>query len=374
MSMPVDGPNRDELLSALVDDQLTPEELEEVNAALRSDAAAQGTLAAFRKNRAALGELAQRHSSGPLPEGFADRVVAAALQAKSQSDSEPNARSAATSVELPTMEAGPGSLRSIRSHKLWAMGLLAGAAAVVVFFSLPRPADQGQQLVHQPSAPSLPDQLTPSGIPNPAGLPGASATDATVRYVSDQRFEVLYALVVDIQITSDALAAGQFENTLAQAGIATSAPILMTPEVESAVENSKMIVASPTDSAADGLVYFVRAETKQIDLALQQVWQTPDYFPQVVYNIAMNNPQTRLLNRIAESTGKRFALNASFAASIADAEEPIVSNKQVLRGVRPPTKYVGAYERQQGWAAGGVLPSSDTEDMSTVLLILHPTH
>ena len=161
---------------------------------------------------------------------------------------------------------------------------------------------------------------------------------------------------------------------MAQAGIATSAPILMTPEVESAVENSKMIVASPTDTTADGLVYFVRAETKQIDLALQQVWQTPEYFPQVVYNIAMNNPQTRLLNRIAESTGKRFAMNASFAASIADAEEPIVSNKQVLRGVRPPAKYVGAYERQQGWAAGGVLPSADTEDMSTVLLILHPTH
>ncbi len=159
--------------------------------------------------------------------------------------------------------------------------------------------------------------------------------NAPVQYVSQLQWKMSMAMVLHVSPTKDAYESGLMEAYMADAGVPTVVPIVADAEVENALQDSEMIV---TDAAAgSSALYFVRADAAVIDALFQRVWADVGNFTKAHYNVAIEDPQSRLFEKLAQGTGSRFAVSESFAAPVSrlnsgkpDTTMPLFKSQQKL--------------------------------------------
>jgi hypothetical protein len=203
----------DEFLSALIDDELTPEERASVERHLANNAADRQLLTELRSLRGDLRSLPQVSVD---PE-FADRVVRAAMAA---AESPPRADESTVVIVKPAAASG-------RHYRSWAAGVgilaTALAAGLLMFFQpwgeSPPHLGQGKVAVGQKKGSVSQPQESPGNVPDAPG--GSSATEAQFAAVLQQAAAAdgdVIVLRLDVrgeQSLEDALDAA-----LAKAGIA----------------------------------------------------------------------------------------------------------------------------------------------------------
>lgn len=388
MLIPIEHDRLSELLSGYLDDMLDEHERREVEIALQ-DPQTRAWLGQLRANRELVASLASEPQAG-LSADFTARVTAAAeasgvTAAAEASGAEESGRSDTKPVQLK-----PSGGRGARLI----MGAMVAVAAIVLLsinFRQYWQADQpnaGQTTAQGESGklrpepePMLADaSSTPGVLSTPAesgdvpalgelGLEPSPAVQLVdnQEYVSDLQWTFSIAMVLHVSPTRAALEGETIEAILLDAGIRPVAPIIAGPDVENAIRDTEMIVVDdPLDSRS--ALYFVRADAQAIDQALKQVWADQESFPEAFYNFAMDNPQSRLMEKLAHSTGTRFTTNENFAAPVAIQQEgrpvaqlPLFKSQQLL---------VAKQSREQAPPAGGLVPGLGSDEMSTILILV----
>lgn len=399
--MPLDARQLDELLSGYLDGQLDAEELRQVEEVLKSDAAAARKLADFRVQSEGLRALAGARHSDLSPE-FADRVLAEIQQRQSQTACGPAVPS---TIQLTSHDAVRLAEHEKTGGWKYAAALVAAAAVLLVvgltnnFFTGADPDSQplvksdGGTAAEQSSLATANEPENQAEAENTQAWPStqelanndrmiapwsAPAAERSIEssgfpgsrpvFIGNGEFQVAYALVVDIHMSRQALRDGVLEAVFSRSNIETAAPIGIDENLGRAISSSRVIVEQNAPVETASVLYLIRAESMLVDQSLRQIWSDFEHFSEVSFNVAMDNPQTQLINQIARYTDTRFAVNESFAAPV--AVSPLIENDlPPTVSVARPQGYVSVEQREQGWAGMGI-PSGERE-MSTVLLIVH---
>jgi len=202
------------------------------------------------------------------------------------------------------------------------------------------------------------------------------ATDASTdrpQYVSQLDFSQSFVFVVDVEISAEGLRNDVFHELLRGAGIQVEPPIAANEEVARALSETRMIVQPGGEAgaaASQAWIYFVRADINQIGPVLDKIYFDRQHFPRVAFDLAIDNPSTRLMQTIARATGQRFAANRPFAAPVAigsDTQQPAP-----LPNVKKPERFVSAVRRQRGFSQDGLAAALPPGDLSNVLFIVRP--
>ncbi len=122
------------------------------------------------------------------------------------------------------------------------------------------------------------------------------------------------ALVLHVAPTKQAQDDGMLQSILAAEGIRSAAPIVADEQLQSELLSSEMIVTDETVSRS--ALFYVRAKATAVDAALQKVWSDGVNFPSAYFNLSIDGPESRLMERVARSTGKRFTADQAFAAPV----------------------------------------------------------
>ncbi|MCA9127792.1 MAG: zf-HC2 domain-containing protein [Planctomycetales bacterium] len=373
--MPLDGDKLNELLSGYFDNALSEDERRQVEDALTASQETCQELAFLRNTRESLQALSGSQSG--LSSDFTDRVL----------------------QQLPSVAVRDRKSKS-KPPKRWqlVLGLSALAASLVFIISNPGwfvgqpelpmanvPEEvenspdlnqpDGKQPFEEPSLLNADSSLASNNLeplaeplqlppPEPSVLDPTRERTLPVRYLS-QASPPMFALVLHVRPTQAALDDGVLERTFQGAGIPFVSPIVANADVESAVRDVSMIVDSDP-SRWHAALYFVRAEATVMDQALRSVWVDTENFPDAKFNFAIDNPEVRLLGKIASITGERFLINETFAASIASdaGDKPVVARS----GIAEPV-FVSKSERTV-WPGGAAL-AGPTGGMSPLLLVVH---
>lgn len=183
-------------------------------------------------------------------------------------------------------------------------------------------------------------------------------------YVSElQAGQFEYVLVVNVLLSRTGGA--QLRGLLNDSGIPRDAPILVGPEVEETINEARMTVAN-RENTSDAMIYLIRADVAQLGHLLEGIYADSDHFPEVAFDLAVDDPQGRLLEKIARSTGQRFAVEKQFAAPIAiDADD---LNGSSFPGWERPARLVSAEARTRGPA--GLAAPMQEGNLNNVLLIV----
>lgn len=311
--MPSGDDRLHELLSSYLDGSLDEHEKVEVEGALQTSAAQQ-LLENLRENRALVAKLSG--SAPGLSASFTERVMAAVQSSDLEQPPQPAMMS--------------DSARSGRWVSRLAWAATVSAAAVLGAVMIWRPVDLPSDIAIV--APEL-DKAT--------DFVEASAEPAVeLKYVSDIKWQMAMALVLHVAPTELAHDGKVLQSILEDAGIRSAAPIVADEQLQETLLGSEMIVTDEIVGRAS--VYYVRAKATDIDAALQKVWKDAENFPSAYFNLSIDGPESELMQRIAQSTGKRFTVDQAFAAPVGrlDNGQPIVE--------LPPLKSQEVFVSKQG--------------------------
>ncbi len=380
--MPLEGEQLDELLSGFLDSRLSAEELKTVQDILRNDKSVHQRLDDLRMAGRQLKGLQERLLADPstpkLPADFSARVIAQAQREALQAGL-PEEHHVRLAEQEAIVSFSRGKQFAWRLPLTIASSAVSIAALVLLAIYLP-----GRFGADDPPAPAIgiPDPLATTTSPVETAGPDETAapqvvvtpeaaTAAEERYVSDPNFKILAALVVDIEITRDALENNVLGEVFAATNIAIESPILADPELKQALAETQMVVEPQEEQAvSDSMIYFVRADSKSIDTALSAIYEDQVNFLDVRYNVVFDNPVTQLMNKIAGSTGSRFATSDRFASAVSTGEASFdeLQGASPFPGVSRQGNFVSSNQRKRGWSSSSV--GGLGESMSTVLLLV----
>lgn len=402
--MPIEGEQFDELLSGYLDGQLSDLEMEQVRAELEFSESARQQLRELEDLRCELkahfaSSQPDSCEAGPIPLGrdFTARVVAAAQAeaARLGLPEEHHVRKGVGSAENvghPSVPAKRDKPNLRWQPVVLASAVLAASILLVLYLpSLLTPRSTGTVATGTvdtggvdtgPAAEALVENRDPAsgGAAVDPGPSGAAVTDLAgptqepvsgnvqlafgqggsepAQYVSELNFGLTYLLVVDVEITVEAAQRAELQRILEANGILESQPIIANDEVQKVIADARMSVTEGGQDAAS--IYFMRAPIENLGAALDQIYKNQNDFPRVSFDLGFDSPQTRLMQTIARSTGRRFATNQKFAAPIVVGAGQSVGTQ--LSGVEPPQRYVSSSARSQGF---GELPPTGLQSPAT---------
>ncbi len=375
--MPIEGEKLDDLLSGYLDDQLNGEELQQVRTELDREESARVRLDEIQQTNQILRQHFRAVSDSPakLPAGFTSRILEIAEAAKSAKDE--------AGVVPETIEKSDSTERKLEplGSSTWQRSVLkiaAMAAAILAIVSLPfffggpekDPASSNQEMASKED-PEASSAEVPSGefIPDTRlADESASAEEQPVQYVSQLGFGLTYLLVVDVEITQAAAGQQVLQRILAQAGIVENPPIRGNEEVEAAIAESRMTVNENSTAEGTATIYLLRAAIEDLGAALDQIYADQVSFPRVSLDLAFDTPNTRLMQKVARSTGTRFTVNESFAAPL--SVEVDNGSSTAIRGIRPPANYVSKEQRETGFGSLPPRGQAASTSLETMLLFV----
>lgn len=292
-----------ELLSGYVDGELSPGDrstTEELLAGSRGHRQVRDELLALRAAFASF----PRYE---LPDDFADRVVAAALEA--QAEQRAVAPAAATHQAQPTLR---------RWHT--ALFVAASLAAVLLIVLLPGWLDRGEQPPIDGLAKHANGDADAENARNSMAAAGARQEKARVAELEEialakaepeQQGEYLF--VVDVTVSSRGREQAVFEQCLAGVGIPLDSTIQVERELETALLESRFLenVAPgrevPDESGNVQLLY-VTGTGEQIDLAVADLQSRPhEEVRGVRFDLAIEPSELELFEQLQRAARPEFA-------------------------------------------------------------------
>ncbi|MCA9194524.1 MAG: hypothetical protein KDB03_22290 [Planctomycetales bacterium] len=390
--MPPDGNQIDELLSALLDNELSGEELSYVKGILSSDAELQARLESMRALRGELRQLLRTPSvgSGFLDHRFAERVVAAAQKRAVQSGLAEDHH-----VRLAEHSAISHIARTkIFSRRVvYAVATAASIGAIwlsaIYFGSWSKSSGNSQiaQVPEQSVANTDVASLSETGRDGTGQVAfnpfpqGVESTPNNTTSIESQEGSlaanvlpggISLLFVVDVSITRQAFEGGKLEELFSRTGIHVAGALQADRNLTEALQNALTII--PSDESAEalhqGFVFMVSAKAKSIDSVLSQIQLDRQSFPVWAYNMAYDTPSSRLLELL--SKGQSSSPGQQLAVGIGLGGQGSASPMSFDVSLRRP-KLVSAVNREALQLDSFVPPQSvfDESALSTVLFVLH---
>lgn len=392
--MPSEGEKLDELLSGLLDGELSSDDLKAANAELESAQTrdrfddlkllSQDVRAAFKSTS---------HIPAISSKDLAANVIATARLEASQMDladdhpillGQRNESNSAPSKKIAASE-DKVSVDKSRSWGQIAITIAVMAAIVLLAVQIPGFLD------YQSSGNSLADGEGGTTNPNavePIDEPGDSASLASnqevtnqdslpnvdpfepegsepLKYVSGLNFKQTVVMVIDIELSSTAKGAERFDEVLRKHGLLRDEPVMAGDDIASAVTETRMMVRPEEDArASEATIYFVRSDFRVLGAALDELYFDKESFPNLSFSLAVDNPMVRLVEKIAKATGQRFLADQAFAVPVRTAEDSPFS------GLRKPARLVSAKERQQGFSGGMAQAFTEKGQLNSLLFFV----
>ncbi len=388
--MPLDGENLDELLSGFVDGVLSEAERKLVEEAAQADVRLKQRIYLLQRQASEVGDLgrvladqARRQRKTLLDQTLAERVIAQArLQAVKAGlpnshfvhGQVEHARHANAKPNAPITLHRPSTIK----HRLLLAGVLSSAAAVLLAVVLSIYSDSHSNNVTDVASTNLSAQVpnADDSQENPRVTTGElPESDLTSSEGSSQLVgqfnQITFVLVADVQITARALRENVLEDLLIKAGIPPAAPVVADESMLKAMDQAQMIVNPPSNPSQRIYVTAIRAEMRQIDKALQDIWKDNIHFPNVSLNLAVD-ARANLVREVLNGTRGRFSLTDSFAVPLsAQSAQPDIANSSPFPGVPNGVNYVSSSKRSSGWATPETLAEASSGTISTILLVTH---
>lgn len=350
--MPVDE-KFDELLSGYIDDRLTPEERQSVEAAL-GEPAVSARLEQLRSVGEALRLLTtqtqqvQQSTQTPkrLPDDFALRVVAACKSLETK----PVSNVVTTTPNFSVPENEPPALElSLNNGRWWLSGhkafqrvavLALGIASLLLLAVwLPQwladPIQDSVPVADQsvPQAPSVegsmpmetglvaesrqpqealgPEALEKDSVSNDSIDPGRMATDRS------PIGQISFALVLDVELSQEARQQQSVQSLLEKYGIDTPRGLQPNARIEQAIRRMRFTVdEKPNVRPAE--IYLIRASAPVLDAMLSEIQAEVEKFPAYRFDLAFQTPTLSLGQAIADAMEESDSLGESFALALAD--------------------------------------------------------
>ncbi len=355
--MPVNGEKLEELLSGFIDGELNQTELHQVEELLRSDPAIQYRVDELRKQSLAVRELGKVLGSQPRTYSLAQVVIARAQQQAIDANLPPNHH---VRIAVPASKRKKLSVSMVAS-------VLALAASLLLIVALP-------ELTTSP-------KLASSTAPNETQIAGGDLNNSPAPVVENSNLPIgeyvgqadnsvppiTYVLVVDIEVTAEAWNANVLNDIWASAGIQVTDSVVVDPSVTQAIDNSLMVVTPPSQQVEQKFLHVVRADMKQIDVTLRNIWKDKVRFPRVTLNVAIDT-RADLVRQVLRSM-KGNSTISSFAAPVATEDAQVAAHPSPFVGSAGGVKYVSSSDRARGWNASATLLKSSKD--ATVLIVAH---
>lgn len=365
--MPLEGEKLDELLSGFLDGQLGTEELKLIQEELGSRESVRKRLEDLRSLGADVkSAFSSSHASTPqLPTDFAARVIAEA-QRKAVQTGLPDDHHVRLAAHAEIVQVSRG--RQINWPKIGRIAGVVAATAAVLLLAIYLPTffegPSNNQLAVEP-------EVNSPGLDNgdPQLVDVVEDPDPVVlnpNYVSGMDFKNHMVFVVDIEMTKEALVRDELARILRDRGLLQSEPIVANEDLEKAIADTRMVVQPDDEGVSDAVIYFMRADIKQIGAALDEIYFNRTDFPTVKFDAAFDNPTARLMEKVARSTGMRFAIDQPFVAPISVSAED--SGGSPFPSIKPTGIYVSSSNRSKGFS--GSMAGLDSGDLSSVMLIV----
>jgi hypothetical protein len=180
-----------------------------------------------------------------------------------------------------------------------------------------------------------------------------------------------FVLVADVQITAAALQNRSLETILTAAGIPRVDPVLADAKILKALDDSRMIVDPAANSSQPIFLTVIRADMRDIDTALQNIWKDERNFPKVGLNMAID-ARAALTREILNSAAGRLSLSESVAIPVATSDETTrMAASSPLPGSGEDVAYFSSVRRAASWGQADSLTSAGDDSMATLLLVTH---
>ncbi|MEZ6135234.1 MAG: hypothetical protein R3C53_10020 [Pirellulaceae bacterium] len=368
--MPREGNNLDErfheLLKAYIDGQLDATELAEAESALDKDPSLRHRLEQLRELSADVKRLPAAAGTHTFAKDFSARIVAEAQRRAIESNL-PNGHHVRRAMEDRSEQSPRRRQTGWRLPATVAGGLAALAALLLLTIYLPTLFNAPDALI-EPIAeqPDVQPELGPLEV-EVAAVPTADATPA-VKYVSDADSKILYSLVMDMQVSRAALDNKYLESVFKDCGVRLEEPIVATKEINEVLTEARTIVRPEDEGLENAYIYFLHADTAAVGRLMQIFYDDLQNVPLLRFDFAFETPTNRLMQKIAEASGKRFAVNESVAAPLAIDSS---LRPSPFAGISAQGKLVSSVERKRpNTNAGGPNMGLAGQDMSFLLLII----
>jgi len=217
---------------------------------------------------------------------------------------------------------------------------------------------------------SAPITEAPAGLPSAEDIAGPSpapslpaelspAADATVKVEVDDAFQLAAVMVVSVELTEAGRQSLALLAALRAADIRIGANGVVSDQVVSGLQQSAVVQASPGDQSAK--LYFVEAPARQIDQFLMKVMADKDSFASIGLSIADNPPLLASIGRWRPGDAERDASQNPVGQRLAADAKPVsVARDLVLSDGKPLAIDRGAavipMDRTMG-TAGLMLPA-----------------
>ncbi len=397
--MPFDGGQLDELLNGYLDGELPDADVVQVKKLLEEAPEVQDRLRSLEAMRSDLKLFAEhRRSAAPgLPKDFTARVVAAAQAARlGQVGQADVIRSAAP---IATRRG-----RSWSTTRRIALAGLAIAASLAVIINLPYMQSSNNQIVLKHDSIAMdenPLEADQNGVesstPNPFGA-GAIEAESTIarsenagdvgneiglneadrnnvdesgqfinQWRDEWRRQLTFVMVVDMSLTAEAASNNYVSNVLAAHSIPKADPVLADDKLRDVLEGSRMLGQADKADAKDAFIYFVHADTEDVDKLVQMFIDDFANVPELRTDMAYDAPVNQLMKQIVESSEGRFSMNQSFAAQVSDEDS---ARPSPFEGISPQGKLVSSSGRGRQSSSGMGLGNTGADSKSTVLLLI----
>lgn len=387
--MPLDGEELDELLSGFVDGALSETERRLVEESAQADVRLQQRILLLRRQSSEVNELgklvvdrSRRQFSRKPGLTLAETVIAQARK-EAAKQGLPNSHYVYGHVASPSpvvttsQPAANEQHQRVRKPRLLLAGCLATAAAVFLAVFLARPADDFsnssnsasrtvQPLLHTAES-SKPNQAEPAFDV----IESVKSETPAASQLVGQFDKLSYVLVVDLQITANALRNNVLEDILSKAGIPRIEPVVADQAILKKLDQSQMIVNPRGIDKQSTYITVIRAEMEEIEAALQAIWKDTDQFPNFGVNLAVD-AKTGLVQDVLKGTGGRFSVNDSFAVPVnADTSALGSAAASPFPGVPSHVNYVSSSIRSKGWPSYQFGSDASSGSTTTILLVTH---
>ncbi|MBX3420785.1 MAG: hypothetical protein KF752_04430 [Pirellulaceae bacterium] len=306
--MPV-GDWVDELLTGLIDGQLTDDEKRQIDAALKQPEVQQ-RLQELQRIRSELRELSRLPSPG-LPSDFSSKVIAACA----------------------TLTRGAASSDAATGRRLRRGVMVLAALAAAIALAVWIPQRQQQDHRHLDQTPSLARQAdrdasadataSPTDMALTPELPlqpsRASETISAGRMASGANRDLRLSLtmVLDVSISQFAAQDDTIRKLLSRFKIDIAQGVQANAEVETAINKLRYTVPDEIPVPAAQL-YLISAPSSVLDAALAEIEKDIQSFPNYRFDLAFETPTASLIQALANASSQQLAAGQSVAVPIVD--------------------------------------------------------
>lgn len=179
---------------------------------------------------------------------------------------------------------------------------------------------------------SVPLAEAPAGLPSAADI--AEPATAAEKVVVDDAFQLAAVMIVSVELTEAGRQSLALLAALRAADIRIGANGVVSDQVVSGLQQSAVVQASPDDQSAK--LYFVEASARQIDQFLMKVMADKDSFASIGLSIADDPPLLASIGRWRPGDAERDASQNPVGQRLAADAKPVsVARDLVLSDGKP---------------------------------------